>query len=281
MSLSTLKIDHVTIAGPDLAEMERAFAALGLHTNYGGPHSNGVTHMALLGFDDGSYIELISFLEPGSKETVFWSQHIAGNGGPCGWAVQADDVAAEAARVAALGVTVKGPDYMNRRRPDGKLVEWELAFLGDQGAGATLPFIIKDITPRQWRVLPSASVAGRLAGVAKVILGVKNLEAASALFQRVYGWPAPQTLTDAAFGAKLANFTGAPVTLAAPLATDGWLLERLARFGESPCAYLLSATNFEAACQDFRLTPSTTWFERRVAWFGQVKLNGVKLGLIA
>jgi hypothetical protein len=281
MRLSTLKIDHVTIAGPDLTAMERAFAASGLHTDYGGPHSNGVTHMALLGFDDGSYIELISFLEPGSKETVFWSRHIAGNGGPCGWAVQADDVAAEAARIAALGVTVKGPNYMNRRRPDGKLVEWELAFLGDQGAGANLPFIIKDITPREWRVLPSASVAGRLAGVAKVILGVENLEAASDLFQRVYGWPAPQTLADVAFGAKLANFSGAPVTLAVPRAADGWLSERLVRFGESPCAYLLSTTNFETACQDFRLTPSAIWFERQVAWFDPAKLNGAKLGLIA
>jgi hypothetical protein len=255
MMVLTLNIDHVTIAGPDLTTMERAFAALGLPTDYGGPHSNGVTHMALLGFDDGSYIELISFLEPGSKETVFWSQHITGNGGPCGWAVQVADVAAEAARVAALGVTVNGPVYMNRRRPDGKLVEWDLAFLGDQGAGATLPFIIKDITPREWRVLPSASAAGRLAGVAKVILGVENLEAASALFQRVYGWPSPQTLTDTTFGARLANFASTPVTLAAPLTAGDWLSERLAGFGESPCAYLLRATDFEAACQDFSLIP--------------------------
>ena len=54
----TLKIDHVTIAGPELAPMERAFAGVGLVTDYGGPHSNGVTHMAWLGFNDGSYNEL-------------------------------------------------------------------------------------------------------------------------------------------------------------------------------------------------------------------------------
>ncbi len=279
--LITLKIDHVTIAGPALASMEQAFAALGLQTDYGGPHSNGITHMALLGFDDGSYIELISSLEPGLKETIFWGDHIAGNSGPCAWAVQADDVAAEAARAAALGIAVKGPVYMNRRRPDGKLVEWHLAFLGDKGAGATLPFIIKDMTPREWRVLPSASVAGRLTGVAMVILGVAKLEAAIELFQQVYGWPAPQITTDPTFGAKLAYFAGTPVTLAAPLAAGDWLSARLARFGESPCAYLLSATNFEATCQDFRLTPSATWFNRQVAWFDPAKLNGVQLGLIA
>ncbi|MBI1878682.1 MAG: VOC family protein [Chloroflexi bacterium] len=277
----SLQIDHVTIAGSALAPMEQAFAVLGLQTEYGGPHSNGSTHMALLGFEDGSYIELISSLEPGLKETIFWGAHIVGNGGPCAWAVHSDDVAAEAARVAALNVAVEGPVYMNRRRPDGKLVEWDLAFLGDQGAGATLPFVIKDITPREWRVQPSASVAGRLVGVAMVILGVENLEAAIDLFRRMYGWPAPHLKEDNAFKARLAYFEGTPVTLAAPLAQGDWLAERLARFGESPCAYLLNATDFETACHYFDLTPSASWLERRLAWFDPAKLNGVKLGVIA
>ena len=78
-----LKIDQVTIPGSSLAEMDKAFADIGLTTDYGGPHSNGITHMSLLGFDDGSYIELISSLEPGKKDSAFWGEHIAGNGGPC------------------------------------------------------------------------------------------------------------------------------------------------------------------------------------------------------
>ena len=49
-----LKIDHVTIAGSDLSKMRDAFASLGLVSEYGGAHSNGITHMALLGFEDGS-----------------------------------------------------------------------------------------------------------------------------------------------------------------------------------------------------------------------------------
>jgi hypothetical protein len=140
--------------------------------------------MALLGFEDGSYIELISSVEPDPTETIFWSQQIAGNGGPCAWAIQSDDVAAEAARLAAAGIGVKGPVYMHRRRPDGVLVEWDLAFLGDLAAGATLPFIIKDITPREWRVQPSPGVAGRLTGVAMVILGIENLADTIELFRR-------------------------------------------------------------------------------------------------
>ena len=38
-----LYIDHVTIAGPALAPMEQALAEVGLATEYGGPHSNGIT----------------------------------------------------------------------------------------------------------------------------------------------------------------------------------------------------------------------------------------------
>lgn len=261
--------------------MEQAFAAVGLATDYGGAHSNGITHMALLGLEDGSYIELISSLEPGLKDTIFWGEHIGGDGGPCAWAVHSDDVAAGAARLAALGIAVQGPVYMHRRRPDGRLVEWDLAFLGDHPAGASLPFIIKDITPRDWRVQPSASVAGRLTGMAMVILGVKSLADTIELFRQVYGWSAPQFKEEPVFGARLAHFAGTPVTLAAPLAAGDWLSDRLARFGPSPCAYLVGATDFEAAKRDFQLTSSLVWFGREVAWFDPAKLNGVKLGVIA
>jgi len=224
----TLKIDHVTIAGPELAPMEQAFAGVGLVTDYGGPHSNGVTHMAWLGFNDGSYIELISSLQPGQKDAAFWGEYIVGNGGPCAWAAQVDEVAAEAARVSAVGIPVSGPAYYHRRRPDGVLVEWDLAFLDEKGAGAVLPFIIKDITPREWRVRPSASVVdGPLTGIASVTLGVQNLESSIELFRQVYGWAPPSITDDATFGAKMAYFMKTPVILASLLDDHSWLSERL------------------------------------------------------
>ena len=282
ISFHHLSIDHVTIAWSALAPLEQTFANLGLATDYGGLHSNGITHMALLGFEDGSYLELISSLKPGQEDAIFWGKHIVGNGGPCAWAVRVDDVAAEAARLADLGITVKGPAYYHRRRPDGVLVEWDLAFLGDHEAGATLPFLIKDITPRDLRVRPSASAqANQLTGLAVAALGVENLETTIALFQHSYGWPAPQVQEDVAFGAKLACFKDTPVVLAAPLSTSPtWLSERLARFGPSPCAYLIAAQDFELSCQRFGLVNRQTWFERQVAWFDPVRINGIKLGLI-
>lgn len=278
-----LKIDHVTIAGSELARLEQAFAGLGLATDYGGSHSNNITHMALLGFVDGSYIELISALQPGRRQDhAFWGQHIVGDGGPCAWAARVDDVAAEAARVAALGIPVGGPAYYSRRRPDHSVVEWDMAFLGELGAGAMLPFIIKDITPRDRRVRPSASVAdGLLSGVDGVILGVENLAVAIELFRRVYNWLAPQIKEDPAFGARLACFQATPVILAAPLTGPGWLSERLARFGPSPCAFLIGSRHFQTACERFGLVEAGPWFERQVAWFDPAKLNGSRLGVIS
>jgi hypothetical protein len=277
-----LSVDHVTIAGPELAPLEQAFADVGLTTDYGGPHSNKITHMALLGLIDGSYIELISSLFGESREThAFWGEHIAANGGPCAWAVRADDVAAEAARVAVLGIPAEGPVYYSRRRPDHAVVEWDMAFLGDLGAGAILPFIIKDITPREVRVKPSASVAdGLLTGVDTVMLAVETLQPAIELFQRVYRWPTPQLKNDAAFGAKLAAFQNTPVVLAAPLTSQSWLSERLARFGPSPCAFLIGTSHMDVAVERYKLVEERAWFDHRLAWFDPVRMGGYRLGVV-
>ena len=275
-----LSVDHVTVAGARLEPLQEAFTGFGLPPTYGGAHSNGITHMALLAFADGSYIELISTLQAG-RTSPWWHAHIAGDGGACAWAVRSNDVATEAARVAAAGVPVRGPIPMHRARPDGTRVEWELAYLGDGEPGAALPFVIHDRTPRDRRVPASALVAAStLDGVVMVVLGVYDLNKSAELFRRAYDWPAPDTLEDAQFGARLAHFPGTPVMLATPLAGDTWLAERLARFGESPCAFLLAAPDFEAACRRFGLVPSAEWLGRRVAWFGPDRIQGLYLGLV-
>lgn len=276
------KIDHVTIATASLEVLQAQFAAWGLTVEYGGPHSNGITHMALLGLPDGSYIELISSLEPNPSATAFWSDHIAKNGGPCAWAVEVDDVAEETKRIAALGIPVDGPAYYNRRRPDGTLVEWDLAFIGEHGAGAMLPFIIKDITPRDLRVKPSVSVTetdDNLVGITKLLLGVPDLAMAVTLFQQVYGWSEPSYLTVTADGMKLAHFDGHAVILAAPTSPESGLAERLTTFGPSPMAYLIGSRNFAESCNRLPLSQPTTWFDFPLAWLDFPSNQGFMLGV--
>lgn len=287
-----LKIDHVTIAGKDLDQLRAAMAGHGLHTEYGGPHSNRITHMALLGFDDGSYIELISTREPG-LDSPWWHRHIVQDGGPCAWAVQVEDIAREAERIAAHGISVRGPIYYHRERPDGAVAEWDLAFPGDYERGSKLPFLISDRTPRSLRVQPSPSVTrGELIGIRKVVLGVNDLSATGDLFMRVYGWQAPEIESHPEFGARLAAFAGQPVILAQPDA-DNWLLQRLEKFGECPCSFLIGSQDVTSSIQRRQLVSADSWFQKQVAWFdlhkplgtrpspGRWPLPGTRLGVVA
>lgn len=279
-------IDHVTIAARELEPMRQAFEALGLPPVYGGAHSTGGTHMALVGFDDGSYIELIAAREPGQYGGK-WQRQIEADAGPCAWAARAPDIAAEAARVAALGVPVVGPVEMHRERPDGVRVEWQLAYLGAGTPGDLLPFLIEDHTPRELRVRPTPGAAGsELRGVAQVVLGVPALQPAIDLFRRVYGWAEPAHSEDGAFGARLARFAGTPVTLAEPLPdahAGEWLRKRLAQFGPLPCAILLASDDLAASTARMDLGEPCDWCGLPAAWVPPERLGGTRtrLGVIA
>jgi hypothetical protein len=275
-----LMIDHVTIAASQLAAIERAFAEVGLTPDYGGEHSNRVTHMDVLGFDDGSYVELISHLSAG-KQGSAWDAFIVGDGGPCAWALGTDDIAGEAARLRALDVPAQGPAPLNRTRPDGRLIEWEQVYLGDGSPGATLPFLIQDKTPRDWRVRPSSSVAGsELRGVAGVVLGVPECASAIDLFRRVFGWPEPARGESATLGAQLAGFDGTPVTLANPNEADSWLALRLERFGPAPCAILLASSDLDATSRRLPLGEPMDWIGRELRWIDPERLHGAHVGVV-
>lgn len=283
--MNPLRIDHVTIAGRDLSRLRSDLARLGFPSQYGGVHSNGVTHMALIGFPDGSYLELISTCTAGQR-SPWWPAHIAEDGGLCAWAVQVDDVAGTLARLAAHGVVVRGPFAMHRDRPDGVRLKWVLGYLGTGEPGTLLPFLIEDGTPRAWRVPCDAQLtATPLCGIAMVVLGARDVRDAQAQFQRAWDWGQVVTTTDAHFGAHLIHFPDTPVVLATPVATHTWLAERLGRFGDTPCALLLGTRDWSAACQAYRLGEHTTWFGRRVAWFDRGAFpdalqRGIVLGVI-
>src|SRR5690349_11182920 len=205
-----LKVDHASICGSDLDGLRAAFTNLGLTSEYGGPHGNGVTQMALIGFDDGSYLELIAPVkknDPKIASASDWGRFIVADAGPCAWAVGSTDLSADVARLKKTGISTKGPNGGSRKKPDGTTIEWQTAQLGDSGVGAVLPFMIQDKTPRELRVKPSASVkGGPLTGIAMVVIAVKDLDAAVASFRKAYGLGAPKLEDHKDFGAKLAYF---------------------------------------------------------------------------
>lgn len=278
---SPLKVDHVTICGADLSALQEAFARLGLTAEYGGPHASGGTHMAVIGFEDGSYVELVAPLKSGAATDSGWSKLMLANAGACAWAVGSTDIQKDVDALKNAGLPVDGPFPGGRKKPDGKVLEWKTAALGTQQAGAMLPFMIQDGTPREWRVRPSAS-AGHMGlnGVAAAVVGVKDMDAAIALFRKAYGWPEPAREEHPEFGAKLAYFKSTPVILAATLQTDGWLAKRLRDLGECPIAFLLSGPDFDKASAKTKPAPHT-WFGLKLGWFDPENLQGARVGVIA
>lgn len=276
-----LNIDHVSVCGSNLDAMQQAFASAGLTTDYGGPHATGGTHMALLGFDDGSYIELIAPQAGVQGDGGGWGKLMADNAGPCAWAVEPKDISEEVTRLKSVGMVVEGPTMGSRKKPDGMNIEWDTAKVGSGAPGATLPFLIQDRTPREWRVATSKSVHGSgLSGVEVAVIGVNDLNTAIARFRKAYGWAAPLTEDHGDFEAKLAYFPGEPVILAAPSGGHSWLADRLQKDGESPVAYLLATQDLNGAMKKFHLSGARNWFGQRVTWFDGKKLNGVRLGVI-
>lgn len=279
-----ITIDHVTLCGSNLEKMQQAFIDSGLAAMYGGPHANGVTHMSLIGFDDGSYLELIAPIqrEAGSSGmTSGWMKLMQADAGACAWAVRTSGIQQEVERLRAAGIAVTAPETGGRKKVDGTTLRWQTASVGPGTAGSLLPFMIQDETPRELRVQPSPEIRKMgLTGVAIVVLGVRDLDAAIVSFRKAYGWDKPQIEEQKQFGAELAYFAGTPVILATPSGNGSWLSERLNRLGNSPVAFLLGTANINQASQRFSLVHADSWFGRRLAWIDETKLRGARMGVV-
>lgn len=178
-----LELDHASICGSNLDTLRQDFTAVGLTPDPGGPHGNGITQMAMIGFDDGTYLELIAPIKPGVTAGSDWAKYMSEDAATCAWAVGTNVLLQEADRLKKAGIPVTTPERGSRKRPDGMSVEWTTADVGAGTPGSTLPFVIEDQTPRAWRVQTSASVAGAsVYGIENVVLGVSNLDASIALF---------------------------------------------------------------------------------------------------
>jgi hypothetical protein len=267
------KVDHATIAGPSLKHLREMLDAVGLRTEYGGQHSSGLTEMALMSFPDGSYLELIAWTDPSASHPgQSWAGFMDSQGGPCAWAIAVDDIGHETARLKAAGIPAGDPAHSGRRRTDGVRLEWEMAGAGPGDRGSLLPFLIHDLTPRENRVYPHGKpTTEEYGGISRVVVGVKDLPKAIALYRKAFALPQPRQQKDAHLGATLAWFPGTPILLAAPLNSKSWLAARIDRFGEAPCAILLKDTGHPRS-------GDTIWFDRMVSWFDPTKLDGIQLG---
>jgi predicted enzyme related to lactoylglutathione lyase len=272
-----LDLDHASICGSNLDALRQMFTEVGLTPDFGGPHGNGVTQMALLGFPDESYVELIAPIKPGVTEGSKWAGYMGSEAASCAWAVGTNVLLQNVDQLKKAGISVAEPQRGSRKRPDNMSVEWMTADVGPGTPGSLLPFMIEDQTPRAWRVQTSASVKDApLTGLENVVIGVNNLDAAVAMFRKAYGWAEPLMESQKEFG-KMAYFPGEPVILASggPIVS-----ERTSKYGDGPVAILLGTRDYAGASKKYKLSGGKMWFAQKVGWFDAGKLKGVRLGVI-
>jgi hypothetical protein len=273
-----LRIDHVTVAGTNLNAMRKALTATaGFPTEYGGLHSNHATEMALVSFPDGSYLELMGIQakpDPAAVSAHVWSQFLEANAGPCAFALRVPDIGAEVRQLKSAGISASAPEAAGRARPDGTNLVWQTVNVGPGHRGSLFPFLIADLTPRENRAYPNGKpTTDKFGGIARVVIGVHDLEGAIAQYRRAFQLPAPLRQPDARFAADLASFEGTPIVLAQGLNDNSWLSRRVREYGDAPCAFVLSGGGAGTG------SPSK-WFGRSIFWMDEAKL-GWRLGVEA
>ncbi|WP_336021952.1 VOC family protein [Halobellus salinisoli] len=276
--LDGIRLDHVLYAGRDLDRLEAIFESVELPPDYGGVHGNRVTHNAVVGFDDGSYAELLALYDA-ERESPRRNAYLRSNVGPCGWALETADAEEAADRFRGRGVTVEGPVSLGRERPDGTRTEWNLVYLGTGEPGAALPFLIEDVTPRSTRIQPTEGITGtELTGIDRVIVGSADPSGAISTFRRAFALPEPVRERSEALEATVAVFPETPLVIAT--AETGWLSERTRRFGDLVCAFLIGTTDFDASVDRCGIAETEVWRDQRVGWFPVADDIGGRFGIV-
>jgi catechol 2,3-dioxygenase-like lactoylglutathione lyase family enzyme len=185
----SLALDHVVIHVIDLEAAIADYTALGFTVQRGGTHADGATHNALVGFADGSYLELIAFLKPSPAHR--WAAAAEqGREGFVDFALLPSSVATVVDSARSRGLAYQGPIDGGRLRPDGERLQWQI------GTPPTpdLPFLCGDITPRSLRVREGDMRvhANGVGGVATITVAVADLDASRARYGALLGPSAMQ-----------------------------------------------------------------------------------------
>lgn len=185
----TLALDHLVILVRDLEAAIADYASLGFTVQRGGTHADGSTHNALVGFADGSYLELIAFLK--SAPSHRWAAAARrGIEGFIDFALLPSSVAEVVAAARSRGLDYQGPFDGGRLRPDGQRVDWQTG----TPRSRDLPFLCGDITPRSLRVREGdvRVHANGVQGVSLLTVAVEDLEASLTRYAALLGAQALQ-----------------------------------------------------------------------------------------
>jgi catechol 2,3-dioxygenase-like lactoylglutathione lyase family enzyme len=191
----SFRFDHAVILVADLDAATADYTTLGFTVVQGGQHANGLTHNALIAFPDGSYFELLAFIdgiealktiEP--DESSFLSrvrERGAAGEGLVDFALGVEDAGAVIRAAEKRGLVIAGPIEGGRARPDGVQMAWRNGI----PRSPLLPFVISDVTPRSRRVPegPARIHANGVRGVRSITVAADNLPRAIAEYSALLG----------------------------------------------------------------------------------------------
>jgi hypothetical protein len=229
-------LDHIVIAVRDLAAAASGFAGLGFVVEPGGRHPRG-THNALIGFADGTYVELLAFHEPGVDHR--WWAPLQRGGGLVDYCLATDGLDADAAAFRRAGVAMEDRGAGGRTRPDGYRLAWTVAVPPRSESGVA-PFLIEDVTPRRERVPRHTGHLNGVRGVGTVTVATPDPARAARAFAVATGRSAVAITRRDLDAAGYRIGVGAhAIELIAPRAGGGPVADWLARRGPSPYAATL------------------------------------------
>jgi hypothetical protein len=226
-------IDHVVIASDDLDSAIVNARTAGFTVVPGGVHGSGNTQNALIGFDDGAYLELFAPTPQGRSAEHRWFPRIRNGGGLVDFCLLGADLASETARIRGRGIEYSKPFAMARVTPGGTRIEWLLSTPPGVTGQNGWPFMIEDTTPRAIRV-PHEPAEVRHANGAKGVAGMtvltRDVAASCAAYEAILG-----VNSEPAAGprdARLLRIAGAWIELREPRSDE----ERahLERHGQGP-----------------------------------------------
>jgi hypothetical protein len=249
--MSIVSLDHIVLVVADLGRASAEFSSLGFTVTPGGKHKDIGTHNALIGFADGSYLELIAFTSVSSTPEVTeatvppafvrvgeWKKR---GPGLVDFALLPSNISADMTFSGARGLALSGPLLGGRVRPDGVQVFWQFGFPD----AFDVPFLCADVTPRSHRVPLGRAVEhtnGSL-GISRVTVAVKDLVKSSSRYAALLALDA--TESPLALSSKAPTpetravqfvVAGTRLILAAPDGPGSPLHDILLQRGEGPCA---------------------------------------------
>ncbi len=204
-----MRLDHLVILVRDLDQAVRNYEGLGFAVTPGGEHADGLTRNALIPFRDGSYLELVAFLDPeDTRDNVWgWRAFLPSGGGLIDYCATSDDLGADARGLEERGLGLEGPTDGGRRLPDGTEIRWRVARIRQDGR--LLPFLIEDLTLRSLRVPggPAAEHPNGAVGISGLEIVAPDARAAARTLEALVRNPGAQ---DASF--RLGECNPSPVT---------------------------------------------------------------------